>query len=233
LNNLLTYAAEHSDRLRLGTRLCIAKDCTPSAILDSRTTSGEPAGYALSRTLDRSIQSGLLPDLPAYQLIDRIKDPDIDAVIPVLSLRGDAAVPGGCAVLRGRATAGYLSQTETELLCLLLGSAESASYPLSTGTVLLLSSPDCKIEALDADRPVFRITLTAQTESGSRTAAEQALTRELDALLTRLYTEYSADPLGLMREMRRTQPDRYEQLSQTAPSEWEIRTTVHLTGGGT
>ena len=49
--------------------------------------------------------------------------------------------------------------------------------------------------------------------------------------MTRLYTDLAADPLGLMREMRRTQFSRYTAHAQSAPTEWDIRTTVHLTGG--
>lgn len=229
LSPLLDYAVEHSDRLRLGTRICIVRGGTPSELLTSKTASGEPPGYALSRTLDRSIQSGLTPDTPIYQLIERISDADIEALVPVVSLREGAAVPDGCAVLRGGVPAGYLSQTETELLCLLAGSAQSASYPLDSGESLTLTRPCCRIQA--SPGPSFRLHLTARSDAEQPTAAARALERDLNALMTRLYTDLAADPLGLMREMRRTQLRSYEAHGQTAPSEWNIRTTVHLTGG--
>lgn len=231
LSPLLDYAVEHSDRLRLGTRICIVRGCTPSDILNSETTSGEPAGYALSRSLDRAIESGLAPDLPIYQLIERIADADMEAVLPAVTLREGAAVPDGCAVLRGGVPAGYLSQTETELLCLLAGSAEEASYPLATGETIRLSQPTCRIQASWDSRPIFELRLTAAADTDQRTAAARALERDLDALMTRLYTDLAADPLGLMREMRRTQFSRYESHAPSAPSGWDIRTTVHLTGG--
>lgn len=231
LSPLLEYAVEHSDRLRLGTRICLVRGCTPTELLSAKTTSGEPSGYALSRTLDRAIQSGLSPNLPIYQLIERIADTDMEAVLPVVTLREGAAVPGGCAVLRGGVPAGYLTQTETELLCLLSGSADETVYPLDSGETVRLSQPSCTIEAGWEQTPTFTLRLTAQSDARLPTHAARALERDLDVLLTRLYTDWAADPLGLMRQMRRMQFDRYQSHLKPTPSEWDIQTTVHLTGG--
>lgn len=190
-----------SSEVRPSVRLCAVKQAQADSILTACTSvSGDPPGFALGDSLDLAVKQSQTPDMPLYRVLDRIEADGIDPVLPAVSIQEEQAVLDGAALFSGDTLCGWLDETQTVVLCLLMQTGDTAMiYHDNTG--YKLTQINTTIQADTSNTPSFAVTVTAslpcEDSEQAKSAASALRTQCIQVIKT--LQETGCDALGLRR----------------------------------
>lgn len=218
----------HSSEVRPTVRLCAVRNTDAASLLDSESTSGDPAGFALGDSISYAIRQSQTPDMPLYRMADRMETAGIDPVLPAVSLKGTQAVLSGSALFSGDILYGWLDEQQTGILSILLADGDTAAI-YDTDTRYQLSNIRTEIAAEAGEKP--HITVTVQTDVACEmdVQAQQAARclQEQSGMVISALQQAGCDALGFGRAWQREDADSWKQAGTDA---WQtVPVTVHVT----
>lgn len=186
-----------SSEVRPSVRLCAVRNASAEEVFSCQTISGDPAGFALGNSMDLAVKQAQTLDMPLYRVLDRIQADGIDPVLPAVSIRSNLAVLDGAAMFSGDTLSGWLDDTQTTTLCMLMNMSDTASvydnqtrYQLSNIHTTLRAENDAVILELRADAACEKNEQTQRAANALRQQCVQTIAALKDA---------NCDALGFQR----------------------------------
>lgn len=223
-----------SSEVRPSVRVCAVSGCAAEEVLtEGGSLSGDPAGFALGDSMDLAVRQSRAADMPLYRVLDRVLADGIDPVLPAVSLEDGQAVLSGTALFSGDRLCGWLDETQTAALCILLHAGDTATvYDGDMRHKLSDLSASVRADAGEGGTPAFAVDVRAdvacESDGQARRAAAALRAQCVQAVETLRRT--GCDALGFGRAWRQADAASYGSAADGAWRSVPVTVRVALRG---